>query len=80
MRFTTLSNYHLIDWLIDWLIDDAIFVCLLDELIQGFCYSGLTRETDGFELASAITFVLLANRLTKCASRPKMLGRRLKFV
>ena len=31
--------YHLIelpfDWLIDWLIDDAVFVCLLDELILG---------------------------------------------
>ena len=23
-------------WLIDWLIDDAMFVCLLDELILGF--------------------------------------------
>ena len=33
-RFTTLWNYHLIDWL----IDDAMFVCLIDELIQGFCY------------------------------------------
>ena len=35
--------YHLMelpfDWLIDWLIDDAMFVCLLDELILGFCYS-----------------------------------------
>ena len=36
MRFTALSNYHLIDWLIDWLIDDAMFVCLPDELILGF--------------------------------------------
>ena len=35
MRFTTLSNYHLINWL----IDDAMFVYLLDELILGFCYS-----------------------------------------
>ena len=34
IRFTTLSNYHLTDWL----IDDALFVCLLDELILGFCY------------------------------------------
>ena len=33
MRFNTLSNYHLIDWLIG-----AMFVCLL-ELILGFCYS-----------------------------------------
>ena len=67
-------------WLIDWLIDDVMFVCLLDELIQGLSYIDLTRETDGFELTSTITFVLQANRLTKCASRPKMLGRRLKFV
>ena len=34
-----------------WLIDDyAMFVCLLDELILGFCYSDLTWETLGFEL------------------------------
>ena len=36
----------------DWLIDDAMFVCLLEELILGFCYSNLTLETGGFELAS----------------------------
>ena len=35
MRFTTLSNYHLIDWL----IDNAIFICFFDELILGFCYN-----------------------------------------
>ena len=43
-----------------------MFVCLLDELILGFCYSDLVWETGGFELASTITFVLQANRLTKC--------------
>ena len=43
MRFTTLSNYHLIAWL----IDDAMLVFLLDELILGFCYSDLTWETGG---------------------------------
>ena len=42
-----------------------MFVCLLDELILGFCYSDLTLETGGFELASTITLVLQANRLTK---------------
>ena len=47
-------------------IDDAIFVCLLDELKLDFCYSELTLETGGFELASIITLVLQANRLTKC--------------
>ena len=41
-----------------------IFVCLLDDLILSFCYSNLTRETDGFELASTIILVLQANRLT----------------
>ena len=47
-------------------------VCLLDELILGFCYSDLTLETGGFELTSTITLALQANRLTKCASHPKM--------
>ena len=47
-----------------------MFICLLDELILGFCYSDLTLETGGFELASTITLVLQANRLTKCASHP----------
>ena len=65
--------YHLIelpidwlsDWLIDWLIDDPMFVSLLDDyLILGFCYSNLTWENGGFELASTITLVLQVNRLT----------------
>ena len=62
--------YHLIELPFKWLIDDAMFVCLLGELILGFCYSDLTLETSGFELASTITLVLQANRLTKCASHP----------
>ena len=53
MIFTALSNYQL--------IDDAMFVCLLDDLILDFCYSNLTWETGGFELASTITLVLQAN-------------------
>ena len=60
--------YHLIELLFKWLIDDAMFVCLLDELILGFSYSDLTLETGRFELASTITFELQANRLTKCKS------------
>ena len=28
--------YYLIELSFDWLIDDAMFVCLLDELILGF--------------------------------------------
>ena len=78
MRFTTLLNYPLIDWLIDWLVgwlidwltDDAMFVCLHDDLILDFCYVNLTLETDDVELALTITPVLQANQLTKCASQP----------
>ena len=62
--------YHLIESPFEWLIDDAMFACLLDELILGFCYSDLTLETGGFELASTITLVVQANWLTKCASHP----------
>ena len=47
---------------------DAMFPYLLDELILGFCYSDLTLETGGFELALTITLVLRSSRLTKCAS------------
>ena len=59
MRF-----YHLIELPFDWLIDDVMFVCLLDELILGFCYSDLTWEIGGFEVASTFTLVLQANRLS----------------
>ena len=59
--------YHLLELPFERLIDDAMFVCLLDELILGFCYSDLTFESGGFELASSITLVLQANRQTKCA-------------
>ena len=50
-----------------------VSVCLLIDLILGFRYSNLIWETriGEFELASAITLVLKANRLTKCASHPK---------
>ena len=50
--------YHLIGLPFEWPIDDAVFVCLLDELMLGFCYSDLTFETGGFELASTMTLVL----------------------
>ena len=52
--------------------DDEMFVSLRDELILSFCYSDLTWETGGFELASTITLVLQANRLTKRASHRKI--------
>ena len=63
--------YHLIKLPFKCLIDDAMFVCLLDELILGFYYSNLTLKTSGFELVSTITLVLHVNRLAKCASHPK---------
>ena len=61
--------HHLIELPFEWLIDDAMFVCLLDELILDFCYSDLILETGGFELASTITPVLQVNRLTKNISQ-----------
>ena len=60
--------HYQITILIDWLIDDAMFVYLLDKLMLSFCYSDLTCETGGFELALTMTLVLQASRLTKCAS------------
>ena len=66
--------YHLIELPFDWLIDDAMFVCLFDEFILHFCYNDLTWETCGFELASTITLLLQPNRLTKCASRFRVLS------
>ena len=44
-----------------------MFVCLLDELIVGFCYSHLTWKNSGFERAST-TLVLQANQVAKCAN------------
>ena len=56
--------YHLVELPFEWLIVNAMFVCLLHELILGFRYSDLTLETSRFELASTITLVLQANRLS----------------
>ena len=55
--------YHLIELPLEWLIDDAMFFCLLDELILGFCYSDLTSETSGFELASTIASIAVLMKL-----------------
>ena len=46
-----------------------IFVCLLVDLILGFCYSNLTQETSGLEVTT-IFLVLQVNRLTKSAGYP----------
>ena len=53
MKFTTLS---------------FLVVCLLVDLVLGFCYSYITLETGGFELASTIILVLEVNRLTMCVA------------
>ena len=61
-RLLIYEIYHLIELPFALLTDDAMFVCLLDELILGFRFD-LTLETGGFELASIIILVLRANRL-----------------
>ena len=62
-----LPRYRITNGVIDWWCT----VCLLTWSIDTrLCYSDLTLETGGFELASIITPVLQANRLTKCASHP----------
>ena len=60
MRFTTLSNYYLIEWWCD--VDCCLFACWFN---FRFCYGYLTWETGGLEFASTIIHVLQANRLTK---------------
>ena len=47
-RLLLKNIYHLIEWPFDWLIDDAMFVCLLDDLILGFYYKNLKQKTGGF--------------------------------
>ena len=50
-----------------WLIDDVMlfFLCLLDDLILGFCYNNLTKKSGRLELTSIITPVAIASELTK---------------
>ena len=62
MRFTTLSNYYLTDWRCD--IDFCLLACWI---AFRYCYSYLTWETGGLELAPTIILVLQAKLLTKCA-------------
>ena len=61
-----LPGYRITIWVTDWCCNVCLFT---DELIQGFCCSGLTLETGWFELASTITILLQANWLTKFASQ-----------
>ena len=51
-----LPHYRIAISLIDHVM--LFFVCLLDNLMLGFCYSNLTWETGGLEPASTITLVL----------------------
>ena len=52
-----------------------MFLCLLDELILGFCYSDLQWKTGGFEIASTITLVLQVDRLNPSLIHPLSLTR-----
>ena len=64
--------YHLIELPFEWLIDDAMFVCLLDELILGFCYSDFDIGNRWiWTCINYMTLVLQAKWLTKCTSHPK---------
>ena len=72
--------YHLIELQLEWLIDAAMFVCLLDDMIIGFCYSNLTRQTCRFELELTITLVLQAKWLTKCASQWNNIAWKQRFL
>ena len=59
-------------WISIRLIDDVILIfCLFTWWFEfGFCYGNLTRKTGQLELASTITLLSQANRLTKCVSHP----------
>ena len=72
-RLLLAEIYHLIQLPFDWLTDHAMFICLLDDLIRGFCYSNLSWETSAFELASTITLVLQAKWLTKYGFGPQIM-------
>ena len=52
-----------------WLVDDMMLSFVACWFDFRFCYSCMTWETGGHELASIIILVLQANQLTKCASQ-----------
>ena len=60
-----LPPYRITIWVTDWWCNVCLFTWWID---TRFCYSNLTLEAGGFELASTIMLVLQVNRLTKCAS------------
>ena len=68
-RMLLVEIYHLVELPFDWLIDDAMFVCLVDELIPGICYSDFEMGDRWIWIRiDHLTLALQANRLTKCAS------------
>ena len=60
-----LPPYWITISLIDWWCNVRLLTWWFD---LGFCYSNLTPETGGFELASTITLALQANRMKVPAS------------
>ena len=58
-----LPAYRITIWVIDWWYSFCLFTWQID---TKFLLQPLDMETGGFELASTITLVLQANRLTKC--------------
>ena len=62
--------YHLIGLPFDWLMMWCNFCLFTYDLILGFCFSYLTRETGELKLATTVTLILQADQLTKCASHP----------
>ena len=59
--------YRITIWVIDWWCNVCLFTRWID---TRFLLQRLTLKNGGFELASTITLILLANRLTECASHP----------
>ena len=66
-----LPIYRITTWLFDNVM--LISVCLLEDLLLGFCHSNLRWETGELERTSIITLALQVNRLTQCASHLKYL-------
>ena len=68
-----LPPYRITIWRIDWWCNVCLFTWWVHSRF-------LLQQFDGFELTSTITLVLQANRLTKCASHPKILQVTLYYI
>ena len=71
-----LPTYQINIWLTDWWCNVYLFTWWID---SRFLLERFGMRTGGFELASTITLVFQANRLTKCASHTKTLWRNYQF-